>query len=68
MATIINILERTRGEGGGGHSGNRSEPGTPVLVTVVTLLLFAITIATVLGSAGQDAAHELCAAITQAYN
>jgi hypothetical protein len=66
MATIINILERT--SGGGGHAGNRSEPGTPVLVTVVTLLLFAITIATVLGSEGQDAADELCVAITQGYS
>ena len=57
MATIINILERTRG---GGHAGNRRAPGTPVLVTVVTLLLFAITIATVLGSDGQDAADGRC--------
>ena len=52
-ATIINILERTGG-GGGGHAGNRRESATPVLVTVVTLLLFGITIATVLASGGQD--------------
>jgi hypothetical protein len=55
-ATIINILERTEGGGGGGHAGNRRESGTPVLVTVVTLLLFTITIATMLGSVGQDVA------------
>jgi len=56
VATIINILERT--SGGGGHAGNRRQPGTPELVTVVTLLLFAITIATVLRSEGQDVADD----------
>jgi hypothetical protein len=66
MATIINILERTRGGGGGGGGGRAGNRGVR-LVTVVTLLLFAITIATVQEvTEGQDeAADELCVAITQ---